>query len=287
MQQPPYPPNQPPYGNQPPYPPYPPQHPGGFGPPPQQPRRGPWAWYRRQSRALQVVLGILVLACVLCVCSSALAGVIQGATGATSTPAAQSQHTQTANAPATPYPTTGVIHHPTVVPTTKPTGAPAPTQPGNPTMAMLGGTLADFEARYGHLNSHSDPSKGEYYFSVYGNDKNDIIVEFIYNPHTDGIIYGAPSPKLWSSTEAKSACMGLMPSDAVYQRKMTTYDSTGQPQDEQLVYYSPSIGKMFPADAFNDEYGNQTKAGTIALILTHWDLSTYVQCVVQVGLESK
>lgn len=155
-------------------------------------------------------------------------------------------------------------------------------------MAVLGGTLQDFEARYGHLNSHSDPAHGAYYFAVYGNDKNDISLQFIYNAHTDGIIYGAPPSHMWSYTDAKAACMGLMPSDATYQRKMTVFDpTTGQPQDEQLVYYSLSIAKLFPASAFDDEYGNQTKAGTIALILTHWDTNTYVQCVVQVGLESK
>lgn len=106
MNQPPYPPNQPPYGNQPPYPSYPPPQPGNFGMPPQQPRRGPWAWYRQQSRAAQIVLGVVILGFALCFCSSATVGLIQGATGAGATPTAAVVNQATQNSQPTDTPTT-------------------------------------------------------------------------------------------------------------------------------------------------------------------------------------
>ncbi len=169
---------------------------------------------------------------------------------------------------------------PTSAPTASPTKSPA-----GP--AILGATLNDFKARYGQLNSHSDPANGQYYFALYGNDKDDLTLQFIYDEHASAILYGAPNNKYWSYSEAKTACAAFLPSDATYQRKMTVYDTTGKAQDEQLVYVSSSIASFFPASAFTDENGNNAKPGTIGLILTHWDTNTYLQCTVQVGLESK
>lgn len=238
----------------------------GMPPPPQPPKgkRRKWPW----------VVGIILVLLVIGSINAAISGGNGIGNQPDSTPT-------TASFRATSAPTQ--VAKPTQA--SQPTSAPV--SGGNPANAILGGTLADFVARYGQLNSHSDPSKGEYYIALYGNDKNDLTLQFIYNKHTDGIILGAPDNKYWTYTEAKAECLRFLPSDAVYQRKMTVLDPQGNPMDEQLVYYSPSLGKLFPASAFNDENGNPAKPGTIGLILGHWTATSYIQCAVQVGLESK
>lgn len=209
--------------------------------------------------------GWLLLAVLLVSCADAQANATTG-----------SQGTRTAN-----HTTPTVQATPT--PTTKPT-----TIPGDPRRAILGGTLADFIARYGPLNSYSNPSKGEYYIALYGNGKDDLMLQFIYNQHADGILLAAPNNIYWTEAEARAACNVFLPSDAVYQRRMTFYDPTnGEPTVEQLVYYSPTIGKLFPANAFSDENSNPAKPGTIGVTLLHWMTTSYLSCGVQAGLQSK
>ena len=169
-----------------------------------------------------------------------------------------------------------------ITPTTTPTAIS-----GDPAKAILGGTLADFTARYGPLNSHSNPSKNAYDFALYGHDKNDLTLEFLHNQHTDVIILSPPPTIYWNETEARAACAKFLPSDATYQRRMTMNDPQGNPVDEQLVYTSASIASLFPASAFTDETGSQTQAGTIGLILNHWTTTSYLACAVQVGLTDK
>lgn len=122
---------------------------------------------------------------------------------------------------------------------------------------------------------------------MYGNDKDDLTLQFTYNKYASAILFGSPGDTYWNETQAKDACLSFLPPDATYQRQMTIYDPSGNPQDEQMVYVSPSIGKLFPASAFDDENGNQTTPGTIGFILNHWSATQYIGCVVQVGLESK
>lgn len=63
-------------------------------------------WYRRQSRALQIVIGIGILACCLCICSAAVSDVIDSANTPTATPTTTTTSAQAAQAPTdTPAPT--------------------------------------------------------------------------------------------------------------------------------------------------------------------------------------
>lgn len=78
----------------------------------QQPRPGRIRrltnWYRRQRRALQVVIGIGILACCLCVCSAAVSDVIDSANTPAATPTvtgAQSAQASTDTPAPTPKPT--------------------------------------------------------------------------------------------------------------------------------------------------------------------------------------
>lgn len=220
-----------------------------------------------------MIVALVLVGAIIFVGSAVVVGGIQGVQQGIATPTAAS--TTQASQPTS-------AANPTQLATKAPTTVPTAAQNGVASHALLGGTLADFNARYGHYMSNSDVSQHSYDWTLYGAGKKDLTVTFLYNTHADGILYAAPEPQMWTFNQAKSACFALLPSDAQYQRRMTVTKL----KDEQLVYLVSSIAKLFPSSAWTDENGNQAKAGTVGLILSHWTDTTYVQCTLQIGLES-
>ncbi len=70
---------------------------------------------------------------------------------------------------------------------------------------------------------------------------------------------------------------------------MTLLNPDGSLLAIQRVYLSPSVGRLFPAQNFMDENGNQAQIGTIGVILNYnlESTSSFLECVVQVGLQQK
>jgi hypothetical protein len=260
--------------------------------PPAQPAPKPPSWWRRQKRITKIGIlgcGLPTGIVLLCLCSLTILGLILEKTSPSSSVAviATTTPTHAAVIQAT------VTRTPASKPTSAPTKTPMPTATHAPAasgQAVLGGTLADFEARYGPLNSYSNPSQHQYYFSLYGQGKDDLTLQFVDDPaHVSALILDAPGNTSWNESDATSHCTALLPSDAMYERQMNVQGADTVP-DTQRVYTVPSLESLFPASAWTDENGNQANAGTVGMILNHYTSgngsSGYISCVVQVGLQS-
>ncbi len=106
-------------------------------------------------------------------------------------------------------------------------------------------------------------------------------------PKAENISQAAPNDKPFTDQESKAACIGFLPRDAIdMHRHVTRYDSTNTAISEDYVYTSALMAKLFPAMLFEDQNGNPTKPGTIALTYDYMAGSTnsFVSCTVMIGL---
>jgi hypothetical protein len=153
-----------------------------------------------------------------------------------------------------PAPTTQATQQPTNAPTKQ-----APTPTAIPVLhAVLGGTEASFNARFG-ADTNTAGRARRYTFSVDGQkgtalvmlDDNDPNVRFItVKPVNAGTV--------WNATIGQDAVRLFMPSDARHIK-----DIQDPTIGTEHVYTSATLAKTFPASSFTDvNSGNQVAAGT-------------------------
>jgi hypothetical protein len=246
-----------PYPNIPPVPP---------PPPPTPPKQSFW---RRKAGCMPLWL-LLVIGGSLCGIAS-LCGIV-GAVGNSSSSTAT-------NTQATSVPTRAPAHlQATIAPThPKPTSTPtnAPVED-----ARLGASLNAFIAHYGtpvSTNNGLDIFKNGISATQAGTDL----------PRVEVVSQSAPNNKLFTAQEAQAACMGFLPQDAISLHKhVTRYNSDGSLYEEEYVYHSASMAKLFPASMFTDQNNNPTSAGTIALTSVYptADTSGFVECDAMIGM---
>lgn len=156
--------------------------------------------------------------------------------------------------------------NPTSPATSSPTPSPAA---GDAGPAIIGGTLEAFEAKFGAPNDHSDPSVFMYHFWRCGQALDCVIVTTDY---LDGataalahriihvIVAHPDSSGPWTKSEAEAYCRTFAPNDLRYVKTIPDV-SGGTGYD--IVYYSPTLAKIFPAKDFTDTNNNVTQDGSL------------------------
>lgn len=242
----------PPSPNQPPY-----QPSYSYYPPPPVPAPQPQQPPQRSQKGFAVpvvviVLAVLAGALVLCCAVGAIGSVLFPS------------HAQ-------------VIHTANV--TTQPTMTPsAPT---------LGGTIADFQQRYGAATD----SSGLMYAATIAGQRVLITLTFdAPSASQDGqqrvaiLAVQVPGDALgvetWSQEAADQIAQTFLPADALFQHIVTT----GTVHDH--VYHSATLAQTFTADQFTNDVGNaQAPAGTLNYSCHPWppSASGLGQCLVSIG----
>ena len=252
--------------------------------PPQKKQPRLLSWYKRQRNISKIGIGcgaLLIIFMMCSLCSTVMTGV-----------SSTSQHTM-AQITATPEskPTSSITvqknistPHPTSLPKPNPSPTPLPVTSNNTptsTDTTLGQPLNNFKAKYGQLDSSSQPNNGMYDFEHMA-----LTVMTLNKPgdRASAILYSNIGQIGWPDMEkATTDCRLFLPGDAKYTRT-----TTGTNGDIQRVYISSSIATMFDASDFTDEKGNTTTPGTIAIIYTPdpSNSNSILQCTLQVGLEA-
>jgi hypothetical protein len=132
----------------------------------------------------------------------------------------------------------------------------------------LGGTPADFIAKYGQPNDHSDSSS--LHFSRYpGSNVDALIVKFVtVGPgagHADAVLGQAsdqPPDQGWSMATARATCAAYRPPDSKAGKSVHVVDSAGAVVGEDDIYTSATLATQFDASAFTDADSNTVAAGT-------------------------
>jgi hypothetical protein len=235
--------------------------PNPYQPPPQPPRRDIWLWWREASRFYKIfVLSCVAIMVILGSASLVISSQLHPATSA-----------QIAVATATSLP-----NRPSPIATGKP--AVAATKPATP--ALLGSDISAFIARYGPPNDHSDTANGQYYFQRYPNSKRDYLI--VLTDNIDGSEYtnrvfglsASANTDGWTMAQASTQCAMFLPRDAVHQNDVQLANLSAIDK----VYYSPSIGVLFPTSNFVDAENNPIKAGTFDVQYLYTDASeTHVE----------
>lgn len=173
---------------------------------------------------------------------------------------------------------------PPAIATSKPTartqsnGLPAPTS--GPT--LLGSPLSNFLGRYGTPMDLSTQKSNMFEWQ-----HGDVTV--FTDPdkpyRVNAVLYDGADGTGWSSVDVASPnCRAFLPTDSTYKR---TIDITGSSPALERVYYSPSLGGLFPASEFVDENGNNTTPGLFAVVYLY-DMTNVIQvdsCSIQIGLQ--
>jgi hypothetical protein len=230
-----------------------------FPPPPAQPQwqqppiqpMPPAPKPKHHLRKLWIAVALVVV-----VLFAAIAVIFHAHQTATPASTTQVKVTQPSNQP------TQSVDHPTTHPTS------APTQPGaSITPAILGADLSTFIAKYGQV---IQVQGGYYTFKTSG-----IEVMFAGNdppPYATRaltIVYNPPNGHSLSINDATNACVALSPSDAHYQYSLTLTGASNQIVGVEMVYFSASLAKQFPASEFVDGHRNATKPGTFGIVLNY------------------
>lgn len=232
-------------------------------------------WYRRQTRPMQVIVALGILAAVIFVGSAAISGIVQGATGVDVTPTAQSQGSQPTSA---------------TNPTQQPTQAP-PTATVAPSSGpvLLGSDIGAFTAKFGQPNDHSTTNTGQYHYQRYPNSNIDHYIITTDTP--DGGVYtnrvyfitvqSTDQGPGWTMAEASRECGAFLPADAKYKQQIPV--ATGPALDK--IYYSASLAKLFPASSFTDAKQNTVKAGMFDVQYLYKDASEKFvdSCAILIG----
>ncbi len=242
-------------------------------------------WYRLQGRALQIGLGCGALVVVCLICSVGALALGAGGKGAKSnSPTASSTQQVAQRTSATP---TATAHRST--PTPKPTATPTrATPPPTTGSSVLGGPGQAFIARYGPLTNQSNQAQGDLHFREYPGVALDYLIvdEGNYFAITPGgaaaysIVVAAPSSQPWSLTTARQACTSFMPTDAHHVQQVPTTDGWDD------VHVSATLGKTFPASAFQDASQNAAPVGSFDidyLYASTSDTTHIVSCQLLVG----
>jgi hypothetical protein len=144
--------------------------------------------------------------------------------------------------------------------------------------ARLGASLNAFIAQYG---TPASKDKGE---DIWRNGLS-ATQEYPDIPHVSSIMMSKPDNTLYTMQAGKAACIGFLPQDASDLHKhLTRYNSDGSLYEEEYVYHSASIAKLFPASLFTDQNNNPATVGTTALTLVYYGTSGFVECGVQIGM---
>jgi len=211
----------------------------------------------------------IAVALVVVVLFAAIAGIFHAHQNTAPASTTQVKVTQPANQPTQP------VDHPTAHPTS------APAHPGaSITPAILGADLSTFIAKYGQV---IQVQGGYYTFKpggievMAGNDPPP------YATRALAIVYNAPNGRSLSINDATNACVALSPSDAYYQYSLTLTGASGV----EMVYFSASLAKQFPASEFVDGHLKATKPGTFGIVLNYVRGSTtqVASCSTQVSLQ--
>ena len=243
---------------QPPYQPY--------NQPPQMPPRqkGVMGWVSRQHIAVRIVLifatifcGLFLFASVCRLISAVVPGMAVTPTATVSTDAATA--TAFVVPTDTPFPILTDTPVPAVAPTQAPSGLPA-----THNTPRLGSTLSDFIGAYGQPNAHSNPP--DYHFLTTGNVDGIIILglgpscpstQCVGEQKIDDVSVQATTSTGWTLSDAQLHCLAYMPTDAHLKQRVVFADGTGY----DVVYFSASLAKLFPASEFTDASGNPAPPG--------------------------
>jgi len=181
---------------------------------------------------------------------------------------------------------------PTPVPTAAPTQQAKTTNTapaGSTEQARLGASLPAFIARYGQPNDHTEAGNGDYHFARYPGENTDSIIVHTdifdsgsYARKVEDVTAAAPESN-WTQTQSDTVCLALLPVDAHYQSRVQLNSATGYDK----IYYSASLAKTFPADAFTDTNNNPTRPGLFDVqYLTNSD-GTINDCELSLGTQQE
>ena len=167
----------------------------------------------------------------------------------------------------------------------------APTKAPVPNLARLGGTVHDFDLKFGK----EDTSQGGIGYQPFGSystgldlptDKYDILVD---NGHVMGVRVTLPKESPLSWQDGTTLCQSFLPTDAVYQ---SANDAAPLLQVYQQVYISKKMASMFSADHFIKGSGvgrTQDTPGTIQITYyyssfgDHTDNAQITSCDIELG----
>src|SRR5260370_25325982 len=165
---------------------------------------------------------------------------------------------------------------------TQPTSAPAtkvPTKAPAASFARLGGTVHDFDLKFGK----EDTSGGGIGYQPFGSytsgqdlptDKYDISVE---NGHVEGVRVTLPKESPLSWQDGTKLCQSFLPPDAVYH---SNNDSAPLLQVYQQLYISKKMAHMFSADHFVAGNGNNPQPltqGTLQIMYYYSSFSDHTK----------
>lgn len=160
-----------------------------------------------------------------------------------------------------------------------------------PNLARLGGTLRDFDLKFGK----KDTSLGGIGYQPFGSyttgqdlptDKYDLYVE---NGHVAGVRVTLPKESPLSWQDGTELCQSFLPIDAVYQ---SDNDAAPLLQVYQQLYISKKMASMFSADHFMKGSGagrTQDTPGTIQITYyyssfsDHTDNAQITSCDIELG----
>jgi hypothetical protein len=194
----------------------------------------------------------------------------------------------------TPSPQASAI--PTQAATVQTSAATAPVSTATPNVqrqsTVLGAPESAFIKRYG------PPADDHSALDAYLDEKDALEIDAGYDPFivsnaqapapnalVNSIFLSLQAGRTWSAAVGKAICTSFLPGDAHY-----VQDVPSHWQKEGLgimqMYYSPSLGKLFPPQEFVDSDANPMKPGTIFLTYSYTnpnDGSSFVGCDMGTG----
>ncbi len=229
---------------------------------------------------------IVAIFVVLVIIIGSISSAIQNnSTSAQATSTADAQQTACCVAP-----TLAPTDIPTQAPTIAPTAKPQPVALGK--QAVIGNTVAAFNAKYGNPTSHSSNGDGSITYS-YGAVAKDIgqisVVTFPNSQRIFGIIL-APSGSSWDAVTAYTTCLTFDPEDSTVGTGHSVQDLTGTDVGLFQDGKSTELANSLPANDFiNQDSSSSVPPGTFSLLFSYVAGSNGTQadaCSTVVGEES-
>jgi hypothetical protein len=158
-------------------------------------------------------------------------------------------------------------------------------------VAVLGATLADFEARFGHLGPPANPSSG---FVTFQSGTVSVGLDVVDAPaatYAERVLtitlgQGPMQPRIWDLALGRRICGALAPADARATGHVAlTSDGGAWGIDD--TYTSTWLADQFPSSGFVDAQGRVVAPGTFEIAYTYAandDPMDLDSCRVAIGL---